>query len=73
MTPQEKALQLAQKMGWTGFEEAEAEFTTLPLSVAKKCALISVEETLETLSVIGPEAAPDAIFWTEVKIELNKL
>lgn len=83
MTPKEKALQLCQKFGYLGIKWEQTEYTTLSLENAKECALIAVDEILETLKIsLGKDkssedvvdfASKRIIYWQEVKQEIQKL
>jgi hypothetical protein len=48
-----KALGLCQKMGWCSSESEQTNFNTLELAIAKKCALVAVEEILSLLPTEG--------------------
>ena len=62
MTPKEKAIELVEK-----FRISKA----ITESYAKKCALIAVDEILNTImSVYQPETK---LFWIEVKKEIEAL
>jgi predicted proteasome-type protease len=81
MTPKEKAIKLCQDMAYTSMKTDFNEGYTLPLEIAKKCALIAVDETLKIGTMINDlplsetkiimEAYPK--FWKEVKTEIEKL
>ena len=84
MTPKEKALELCQKFGHTTlFAEDCNDGYTLPLRVAKLCALIAVDEIFNN-NLLQPQLKrhyingdkPNIIhleYWQEVKQELEKL
>lgn len=82
MTPKEKALKMCQSFGLTTLFAQDCNGgTTLPLNIAKKCALIAVDEILKIETMINSlplsetkiimEAYPK--FWQEVKSEIEKL
>lgn len=81
MSPKDKALRLCQDFAMTTFGEEFNGGTTLPLEIAKKCALIAVEEILEAIySIIGKEkhfwrdGERDSIdYWESVKLEITSL
>lgn len=52
MTPAEKALNLCQKFGWTTMGSEDNGGYTLSLETAKKCALISLSETIQVLKEV---------------------
>ena len=71
-TPQEKALELCQSFGNTTlFAEDCNDGYTLPLRVAKLCALIAVDEILSIKSVYHDYTLSD--YWEDVKQEIEKL
>ena len=80
MTPKEKALKLCQSFGLTTLFAQDCNGgVTLPLSIAKKCALITVDEILTACdSVYNSEMVHfketgDGQFWLDVKAEIEKL
>jgi hypothetical protein len=76
MTPKEKAEELVDKfMDYTGFEINEQNNMSNIFS-AKQCALIAVDEILDTLGGTGVYGYADAAvehYWKEVKQEIEKL
>jgi hypothetical protein len=64
MTPKEKAIELFENMKWEGEMGDEECF----FDFAKQCALISVNEILNTDIFSITE-----LYWQEVKQEINKL
>ena len=63
MTPKEKAMEIAMKFDKYGQTDN-----------AVKCALICVDEILESLWNVGHSSSNDEInYWKEVKEEINKL
>lgn len=58
MTPKEKAKELVDKFSWIDCS-----------SDAKQCALICVDEILETYIDLDPKLN----YWEEVKQEINKM
>jgi hypothetical protein len=67
MTPKEKAKELVYKFDDT------IEFST-PQRFAKKCALITVDEILNTIEYSSQADELSKIsYWEEVKNEINKL
>jgi hypothetical protein len=72
MTPQEKAIELVDKMMNA---DVVWEFT---YNCAKQCALIAVDEILEQIGILGcyenfGRLAQRAAYWLEVKKEIEKL
>lgn len=65
MTPKEKAQELYLKMEATiwGFEVHSDK----PKAIAKQCAIIAVDEILNLEELI------DWDFWSDVKLEIDKL
>lgn len=77
MTPQEKAIELYNKMYETGFKPKSV---LLRIEQAKECALIAVDEILSELAYTQNyvEDAMNKIqvyisYWQEVKTEIEKL
>jgi hypothetical protein len=74
MTPKEKAKELVNKYLKASFGAIE-EYIPVPLSLAKQCALIAVDEIMEYLTtsedVMVSNFALD--YWKEVKQEIEKL
>ena len=70
MTPKEKSIELIEKMS-THDRDVHPHCTHY---IAKKCALISVDETLKELESIddGQTVIPYN-YWQEVKQEIEKL
>lgn len=79
MSPKEKALRICQEMGRsTLFAEDCNDGCTLPLRVAKICALIVVNEVLEaTKEAIFPMGGATGFdydsYWLDVKAEIERL
>ena len=77
MTPKQKALDLCQQFGRsTLFAEDCNEGITLPLRIAKICALIAVNEIdaaidFEWMEVQNLDRQHN--YWNEVKSEIEKL
>ena len=59
MTPKEKAAELISKFTFLSLPESNAKFYN-----PKQCALIAVEELLDT---------EDHLYWNEVRKEIEKL
>jgi len=72
MTPREKALQLCQKFGYLGIKWEQAEYTTLSLENAKECALIAVDEILNSIHTDAFSYTNEE-YWQQVKQEIEKL
>lgn len=74
MAPQEKALRLCQAFGKTTlFADDCNDGISLPLRVAKLCAIICVDELInEEKMWKNGEPNPD-YYWQQVKAEINKL
>ena len=72
MTPQEKAIELYNKMYETGFKPKSV---LIRIEQAKECALIAVDEILNELTEIpyGLEYLNRLNYWLEVKQEIEKL
>jgi len=70
MEAKEKALRLCQQIAMTSFDTEFNNGTTLPLELAKKIALICVDEILLTSA---SEYEHEDNFWRSVKEEINKL
>jgi hypothetical protein len=69
MTPKEKAQQL-----FNTYHYDVTLFYALSIIESKKCALIAVQEVIDTLYEYHYDSASGAYeFWTEVKEELEKL
>jgi hypothetical protein len=67
MTPKEKAKELVYKFDDT------MEFST-PQRFAKKCALIAVDEIINSIVIFDLTAAENQFtYWEEVKQEIEKL
>lgn len=75
MTPKEKALRLCQEFGFTTFGEEFNGGTTLPFEIAKKCAIITVDEILADYEIFNRKNKSYKVpsFWQMVKEELLKL
>lgn len=84
MTPKEKALKLCQSFGVTTLFEQECNGgRTLPLSIAKKCAIIAVNEIIEAkptnpltggfIELYSDMVDEALVFWKDVKAEIEKL
>ena len=72
MTSKEKALDITQKMGVTTmFDSSFNNGYTLPLHVAKKCALVFVEEMMIKLRELNHSTPLD--YWKDVKEEIDNL
>jgi hypothetical protein len=71
MTPIEKAKELLEKMSYNDFDANH----NCSYYVAKNCALIAVEEILNTLYSIpfGNALDNELEYWEEVKQEIEKL
>lgn len=69
MTAKEKALKLCQDFGYLGLESKQTEYYTLDLELAKRCALVCINEIMNGNFAEGY----DHEFWTNVKIEVQKL
>ena len=67
MTPKEKAFELAHKFRLLEIRTSENSHMMISIADAKQCALIAVDEILET----NPYKARN--YWQEVKQELLKL
>jgi hypothetical protein len=65
--PKEKALELCQSFGRTTLFSECNEGYTLPLEIAKECALICIYEILNNCDFKQRK------FWQEVKQEIEKL
>jgi hypothetical protein len=73
MTPKEKALRLCQQYGLITFATKYNDGYTLPLEMAKQCALISIEFALEFITGDLSERFDKTMYLLEVKEELEKL
>jgi hypothetical protein len=80
MTPKEKALRLCQQYGLITFATKYNDGYTLPLEMAKQCALIAVDEIIKQWEYIDVyladalgELNPNLKYWYEVKQEIEKL
>ena len=72
MTPSEEALDLCQQMALTTRFTDCNNGVTLPLEIAKKCALIAIQKVLQNLEAAYPVEAQ----WMrlqKVKTEIEKL
>ena len=78
-TAKEAALKLKQAMGWTSFDCPECNATTLPESVATKCALIDIQNQIDLVKELSESFGhlvnfqPKIDELTEIKTELEKL
>jgi hypothetical protein len=74
MTPKEKALRLCQQYGVITFATKHNDGYTLPLEMAKQCALIAVDEILN-IDNIKPYILHKEIikYYIEVKKEIENL
>ena len=76
MTPKEKALSLLDKMekqtySYQEYAGANSSIAEIGYEAGKKCALITVDEILESFII---RLTPDQLkYWEEVKQELEKL
>ena len=69
MTPKEKALKLCQAFGITTLFAQDCNGgVTLPLSIAKKCALIAAKEVVDNCNY-----SEDKNYWVAVIAEIEKL
>jgi preprotein translocase subunit SecE len=75
MTPKEKALRLCQQYGVITFATKHNDGYTLPLEMAKQCALIAVDLKLDSdfvfYSIEFGEVGLE--YWQQVKQELEKI
>jgi hypothetical protein len=73
MSPQEKANELVNKYRIILMsEDTDCGNEVLCTSIAKKCALIAVDEILETV-VVYEDISKDYQFWQEVKQKIERL
>ena len=71
MTAKEKAKELVEKYQFNGDMIDDIRMSE---ESAKQCALICVDEILESLWNVGHSSSNDEInYWKEVKQEINKL
>lgn len=74
MEPKEKALRLCQQMGVTTlFDFTCNEGHTLPKEVAKKCALIAVDELIREQDMWQNGQTEPVKYWQRVREEIVKL
>lgn len=75
MTPKEKALKLCQSFGVTTLFAQDCNGgVTLPLSIAKKCAIIAADELIrECTNFFEAISNNRRKYWEEVKKEIIKL
>ena len=67
----EKAFELVQLFGYTTYGDAEFnDGNTLPKHVAKKCAIVCVDEILNSYRKLLPSSRT---YWEQVKQEIEKL
>ena len=70
MTPKEKAKELVKKM----YEVRSGSVSMITLHFAKQCALIAVDEILNTIEYSSQADELSKIsYWEKVKNEINKL
>jgi len=69
MTSKEKAFDLIRLYRNIEFDNGENCYLMISMKNAKQCALIAVDEILDTWL----EFSTDRIFWQEVKQEIEKL
>jgi len=78
MKAEEKALRLCQQYGLITFATKHNDGYTLPLEMAKQCALIAVDEIIKecyrwTGQGNGQWENARLEYWERVKYEINKL
>ena len=73
MTPKEKALRLCQDFAYLGMESEQTNYYTLDLELAKRCALLAVDEIDYQLRTNIPNGNHTKRYWIEVKQEIEKL
>ena len=71
MTPQEKAIELVDKFYL--IEESQECDAWIDGYLAKKCALIAVDEIIHYLEIVLGVDKEDFEYWQEVKTEIEKL
>jgi hypothetical protein len=74
--PKEKALELCQSFGRTTLFSECNEGYTLPLEIAKQCALIAIDEVIFEIGDFDNTdgyAQSRINYWEEVKQEIEKL
>jgi hypothetical protein len=67
MTPEDKSKEITLKYYKLG------EHLYIPMSFAKQCALIAVDEIIDSLQIKNYTQADQYEYWNEVKHEINKL
>jgi hypothetical protein len=72
MTPREKAFELFDKMYNVDFQD-DYELPSMQLIHAKRCALILVNEILDSSLYYFDEMDKYVIYWQQVKNEIEKL
>jgi hypothetical protein len=73
MIAKEKALKLCQQFGLLTFSTKHNDGYTLPLEIAKQCAIIAVDEIILEMPMIIGEPNIKRLYWQEVKKEIEKL
>jgi hypothetical protein len=74
MTPKEKAEELVEKFADYSINLFDEGLNLTPIIAAKKCALVAVDEIIDTLYEYHYDSASGAYeYWTEVKEQLEKL
>lgn len=71
LTPKEKALELLQKFGWLGRKWVQTNYTTLHFENAKQCAIVCINEILETYKTKDLIYPIEHNYWIEVKTEIE--
>lgn len=80
MTPKEKALRLCQDFAYLGMDSEQTNYYTLDLELAKRCALIAVDEILNiscpdtfACKYYDGDFYSDQDYFIAVKREIEKL
>lgn len=78
MTPKEKALSLCQKFGWLSTKWEQTGYNSLELENAKQCALIAVDEIIESMNCKNKDYLEKTYwhpidYWEQVKKEIENI
>ena len=74
MEAKQKALKMCQAFGITTLFAQDCNGgVTLPLSIAKKCAIIAVDEIIVAIGMCSVVAGYPLDYWEEVKLKIEML
>jgi hypothetical protein len=73
MTPKETAEELVDKFLKSLYDDGSLSFKKILYKYAKKCAIVAVDEIIQSHEVWSTEQDECLVYWHEVKQELEKL